>query len=308
MEFGHVEDPEILKRIRFELPAEDPRTVEVLGGEKAGPSLRVFVGAPNWTEPKWAGKIFPVKTPRKDFLKLFSRQFSMIELNATFYRVPDEEGLRVWRDQTPPGFRFCPKFPKLVTHMPWSPETPREISTFCTRIKSLGEWLGTAFLQFPETFPVKGFFDLKRILEHIPPGFPVSVELRHPSWFENQKLIPEVFALLQKRNFGSIITDTSGRRDVLHATPTHQRAFIRFLGNQLHVTDFTRMDAWVERLALWVGQGLQEIYFVPHHVTYENVPELANHFIKGMNARLQLNLPEIRFEKGPEQMDFFSHH
>ncbi|MBL8991999.1 MAG: DUF72 domain-containing protein [Spirochaetia bacterium] len=294
MEFGHVEDIEAVKKIDFSFPHEDPRNAQVLVNAVGG-APRIFVGAPNWTEPKWAGKIIPAKTPKKDFLKHFSRQFSAIELNATFYRVPDEAGLRAWRDLTPPGFKFCPKFPSTVTHRRWSEETPREIETFCTRIRSLGEWLGTSFLQFPETFQIRGLPDLKKILSEIPESFPVFAEFRHGSWFDRQKLIPEVFELLRERNIGTIITDTSGRRDVLHSTLTDRRAFVRFLGNDLHASDFTRIDTWVLRLTDWVKRGLKEIYFMPHHHTYENVPELANDFIVKMNRSLGLALPEIRF-------------
>lgn len=303
MEFGHVEDIEAVKKIAFALPPEDPRNAEILNAAGGG-MPKVFVGAPNWTEPKWAGKIIPPKTPKKDFLKFFSRQFTAIELNATFYRVPDEAGLKTWREMTPPGFKFCPKFPASVTHRKWSDETPREIETFCGRIASLGEWLGTSFLQFPETFQVKGFPDLKKILEKIPGGFPVFVEFRHSSWFDQQKLIPEVFELLRAKKIGTIMTDTSGRRDVLHSTLSDRRAFVRFLGNDLHASDFTRIDGWIERLSEWAKRGLEEIYFMPHHHTYVNVPELADDFIAKMNRSLGLSLPKIRFLSRESQMEF----
>lgn len=293
MEFGHVEKVEEIKKIDFSLPPEDARNAQVL--KDGGGVPKIFIGAPNWTEPEWAGKIIPAKTPKKDFLKFFSRQFSAIELNATFYRVPDEAGLKAWRDQTPPGFKFCPKFPSTVTHRRWSNETALEIKTFCSRVASLVEWLGTSFLQFSDHFQIKGLPDLQKILAEIPESFPVFAEFRHASWFDKQRLVPEVYELLGERKIGTIITDTSGCRDVLHSTLTDRRAFVRFLGNDLHASDFTRIDSWILRLTDWARRGIEEIYFMPHHHTYVNVPELADDFIVKMNRSLGLNLPRIRF-------------
>jgi len=64
-----------------------------------------------------------------------------------------------------------------------------------------------------------------------------------------------------KNNLTLLLTDTAGRRDVLHQRLTSKTAFIRFVANDLHATDYKRMDEWITRLKNWIDNGLEEIYF-----------------------------------------------
>ena len=88
----------------------------------------------------------------------------------------------------------------------------------------------------------------------------------------------------------SIITDTAGRRDVMHMKLTTPKAFIRFVGNSLHPTDFKRIDDWVERIAIWLDQGLQTLYFFMHQHDELFSPEASKYLIDELNKKCKLKL------------------
>jgi hypothetical protein len=74
-----------------------------------------------------------------------------------------------------------------------------------------------------------------------------------PDWFGKDAIREELFTTLKEINMGAVITDTSGRRDCAHMHLTIPKAFIRYVGNSLHPTDYTRTDAWIERMKLLAG-------------------------------------------------------
>ena len=106
-------------------------------------------------------------------------------------------------------------------------------------------------------------------------ALPLSVEVRHESWFENTDTLGDFMELLSRYNVAAVITDVAGRRDVCHMGVTTDKVLIRFVGNGLHPTDFTRIDEWVERLKGWFEKGLSEAYFFTHEPDNVLAPEMA---------------------------------
>ena len=107
--------------------------------------------------------------------------------------------------------------------------------------------------------------------------------------------------MLERNNVGSVITDASGRRDCVHMRLTTPTAFIRFQGNDLHPTDYTRVDAWIQRIKIWVEQGAKKIYFFMHQNEEINSPEMCKYVVEQLNKHCNANLPELRFaEQGIE--------
>ena len=87
-----------------------------------------------------------------------------------------------------------------------------------------------------------------------------------------------------------VITDTSGRRDCVHMKLTAPVAFVRFVGNNLHPTDFTRIDNWVDHIKTWIDKGLREIYFYIHNHDEINSPELCKYAIEQFNRKCGMSL------------------
>ncbi|WP_457825646.1 DUF72 domain-containing protein, partial [Staphylococcus aureus] len=79
--------------------------------------------------------------------------------------------------------------------------------------------------------------------------------VRHPDWFAKESIRDEMMTFLKVHNMGIVITDTSGRRDCAHMYLTVPKTFIRYVGNSLHATDYTRVDAWIARMKYWIERG-----------------------------------------------------
>ncbi len=105
---------------------------------------------------------------------------------------------------------------------------------------------GTDKVLSPKTINTIEAF-IKSILKYIK----LFIELRNPEWYADKIAFNDVFSKLQENKVGSIITDASGRRDCVPMYLSTPEAFIRFVGNSLHPTDYTRVDEWVKRIQQW---------------------------------------------------------
>ena len=145
------------------------------------------------------------------------------------------------------------------------------------------------FLQLPPNYDSSKINDLLDFCDEVALSR-CAIELRHESWFKNEEIIKHICNYFYKNNITLLLTDTSGRRDVLHQRLTTKTAFIRFVANDLHPTDYKRMDEWITRLKHWIDNGLEELYFFMHTPTHELMPELVIYFVTEFNKRTGLNV------------------
>ena len=136
-----------------------------------------YVGASGFSYPTWKPGFYPAGTPARGFLRAYAERLPSVELNATFYRLPAEEQLRAWAEQTPPSFRFAVKMSRRITHF----GDLSLVGTFCERVHALGERLGPILVQLPPTRPRDdGWLELFRASAD--PALRYAFEFRHPSW------------------------------------------------------------------------------------------------------------------------------
>ncbi|OJY90642.1 MAG: hypothetical protein BGP13_19660 [Sphingobacteriales bacterium 40-81] len=283
MQFGKVSNP---GKVDFTLPKDAPETVALLKSFKNDKPFEVYVGCAKWNRSDLKG-FYPRGT--KDELSYYSRQFNCIELNATFYKMPDVKQVETWKNKTPEGFKFFPKVTDLITHYRRLINVQEPVENFCKAISNFEEKLGTAFLQLHDNFAPKDFERLKSVLENFPKGIPLAVEVRNEAWFNDKKISKAFGNLLEKLRMTNIIVDTAGRRDMLHMRLTTPAAFIRYVGAN-HPSDITRLDDWIVHIAKWRKAGLQRLYFFVHQNIEKESPLLAAHFIKEMNRVFKLDL------------------
>ena len=283
MDFGRLPD---LRYVDFRLPPDHPETAQVLARAQATapkpPGL--YVGCPIWTNKEWLGSYFPLGAKDPDFLHYYARQFNSIELNTTHYRIPDAPTVRRWREAVGPGFKFCPKLPRSISHERELYNVEALTLTFTRAMQELGDNLGTCFLQLPPHFSPDLLPRLERFLLDWPLEIPLAVELRHPRWFSDHALADSFFATLEALNKTLVVTDVAGRRDVLVQRLTTPTAFIRLNGHGLVGSDFARADAWAERLASWYAQGLHTAYIFIHQKDVRHAPIWAQHFLGRVHA------------------------
>ena len=294
MEFGRVSVEE-LDSINFTLPAEPAFNGQVLKGKRVA-SPKVYLGCAKWGRTEWVGKIYPLKTKEKDFLDHYVKHYNSIELNATHYKIYGAAGIAKWAAKTgDKDFMFCPKMYQGITHR--GSLLNREFITteFLRGIVAFEKHLGPVFVQVSDAFTVKRKEELFTFLRSLPTDMQFFLEVRHPDWFGKEAVRDELFAFLRSINMGIVITDTSGRRDCAHMHLTIPKAFIRYVGNSLHKTDYTRVDEWIERMQFWLDNGLEELYFFMHMHDEAFSPELTVYMVDKMNAACQLALGKPTF-------------
>ena len=283
MKFGRVENPEI---VDFTLPRDHPDTQSVL---KANPSneTSIYVGCAKWNRADLKG-FYPRGT--KDELEYYAQQFNSIELNATFYRIFPPEQFQKWAERTPNEFRFFPKLNQEISH--WkrlNSESMAVVDRYLYSVINLKEKLGCLFLQMNSNFAPKDFDRVVAFIESWPKEIPLAVEFRHSGWYNDKTVSENLYKLFEENNISNIITDTAGRRDLMHMRLTNSRAFIRYVGAN-HKSDYARLDDWVERLNEWKDSGIKEIDFFIHQNIEKESPLLSTYLIKRLNSELGTDL------------------
>ncbi|XOV95301.1 MAG: DUF72 domain-containing protein [Bacteroidota bacterium] len=281
MKFGTVERPDL---VDFSLPHTHRDTYQVLKQSDNEP-LEVFVGCAKWNKQDLKG-FYPRGT--KDELPYYSRQFNSIEMNTTFYHFPRREQVKIWKDKTPDGFKFFPKITNTISHFKQLKEVKDLLNAYCEEILHFEEKLGMVFLQLHGNFSPKRIDRLERALIDFPVEVPLSVEVRHPEWFESPAN-DQLYDFLKKYHKANIIVDTAGRRDMLHMRLSTSSAFIRWVGAN-HESDYTRLDEWIEVIKDWKSAGLERLYFFVHQNIEKESPLLSAYFIRKLNDVIGVNL------------------
>lgn len=305
MKFGKLPD---ISSVDFSLPKDPGENASVLAKTKdVEAALAVYVGCTGWSMPEWVGKVYPPGTKTKGFLEAYGKQFNTIELNTTHYRIPTLELIQRWYQSTPADFKFCPKIPQTISHSRNLGLGGEQIPMFCEAVQGLEEKLGCCFMQLPPYFGVDRLEKLETFLSAWPSHIPLAIELRHESWFTEEESSRGLFELLERTDTATVLTDVAGRRDVLHMRLTKGVGMIRFVGNDLHPTDYERIDDWVSRLSLWRDQGLREMYIFTHEPDNLKAPELADYLVRLLKkeAAIQTRGPEFYASDQGEQMSLF---
>jgi uncharacterized protein YecE (DUF72 family) len=287
MKFGSIENHE---GIDFSLPPDHPATIAIFSKNKTNKPLSVYVGCAKWNRTDLKN-FYPRGT--KDELSYYSTQFNSIELNATFYSMPQSSQVEIWKDKTPDEFKFFPKISQRISHLRRLNNVQQLTEEYCDAISHFDNKLGMVFLQLRNNFGTKNYDRLVNFIEHFPKAIPLAVELRNTEWFNNPSFSSEIYQLFERNNITNVIVDTAGRRDLLHMRMTTPVVFVRYVGSNNQVIDRSRLDEWVVRLKSWTEQGLRDINFFIHQNIEIESPLLSAYFIEKLNNELgvELKLP-----------------
>lgn len=274
MEFGKARK---LKEIDFSLAPLDSRN----SYHHKDKDFKIHLGAPAWGCDAWRGKLYPLRCKPQDYLYHYSRELNAIELNSTFYGIPRSEITKRWISRIPSEFRFCPKVPRQISHeaLPASATGWKSsLNKYCDFVSELGHHAGPSFLQLSPEFSPNSLVHLEAFLKSWPKDFQLQIELRHPNFFSNRHLITRVYDLFREHQVGCVITDVAGKRELSHASLPNSCLFVRFIGNDLHETDFSRIKSWISRISDYRQEGLTEVFFFIHEPDDVHAPELLNFF------------------------------
>jgi uncharacterized protein YecE (DUF72 family) len=155
---------------------------------------RHWVGTSGWSYQTWRGLVYPRGLKPVDWLAHYARRLATVELNASFYRLPQERAVAAWAERTPEGFLFAVKAWRAITHMRRLQGCEDLLERFFARMAGLGGKAGPALFQLPPHFAA----DLGRLegfLAGLPQGRRYVFEFRDPSWHD-----PAVYDLLRRAN------------------------------------------------------------------------------------------------------------
>lgn len=179
------------------------------------------IGTSGWVYSDWRARFYPKKLPHARWLSHYADHFDTVEINGSFYRLPEATTFEGWREQVPAGFCFAVKFSRFGTHMKRLLGAKETIGRFLERAIHLGPRLGPILVQLPPRFHA----DPERLDEFLswaPADFRWAVEVRDPSW-----LCEPVYDVLARQRVALVVHDLlPNHPDV----PTTNWSYYRFHG------------------------------------------------------------------------------
>jgi uncharacterized protein YecE (DUF72 family) len=146
--------------------------------------MKINVGTSGFAYKEWKGKFYPEKISPKELLRSYSSRLSTVEINNTFYHMPNGTVLASWADQVGGDFVFALKAPQVITHMKRLRHVSSETGYLFKSLSVLEKKLGPVLFQFPESFHADRIV-LKDFLDLIPPNKLCAFEFRSPSWLDD---------------------------------------------------------------------------------------------------------------------------
>ena len=164
--------------------------------------MNLLVGTSGYSYKEWKGNFYPEKLPAKDMLAYYATRLPAVEINNTFYRLPQKTVLENWKDQVPENFRFSVKASQRITHFKRLNGVADETKYLLETAAALGERLGPVLFQLPPNMK-KDLPRLEAFLQNLPADTKATWEFRHPTWLED-----DVLELLSRHNQPLCISDT----------------------------------------------------------------------------------------------------
>lgn len=162
----------------------------------------IWTGTSGYNYPEWKGTFYPADLSAKKMLPDHAARFPTVEINYTFYRMPNEKLVGGWAEATPSPFKLTLKAPRRITHDSRLKHCGPLVQAFCGVAGTLGDKLGALLFQLPPGSK-KDLAVFDAFLDELPPKVCAAFEFRHPSWFDE-----EVFERLARRNLALCIADS----------------------------------------------------------------------------------------------------
>lgn len=148
--------------------------------------MRYYIGCSGWSYTAWQGPFYPHNMENSSWLHYYSRVFDYVEIDSSFYRVPNVFMVNNWSKKTPKDFKFTAKFPKVITHEKRLKEVDEELVLFFEAIGGLSDKILALLIQLPPSLQIKeGLDNLRELVPQLDNRFRYAIEVRHRSWFQD---------------------------------------------------------------------------------------------------------------------------
>src|SRR5215813_12537967 len=110
----------------------------------------LFVGTSGYSYKEWKGSFYPEKFAAKDMLPYYAERLKAVELNNTFYRLPQRSMVESWKSQVPENFRFSVKASQVITHYRRLKDAGEQTRAMLETVSALGNRLGAVIFRLRE--------------------------------------------------------------------------------------------------------------------------------------------------------------
>jgi uncharacterized protein YecE (DUF72 family) len=206
-------------------------------------SPSILIGCSGWQYRHWRGGFYPASVPLNRWFDYYGDRFNSVEINNTFYRLPEAATFASWATRAPAGFKFAVKASRYLTHMKKLKDPAEPVELFFSRAARLGRSLGPVLYQLPPRWPVQ-LDRLGTFLKALPRRRQHAIEFRDPTWYRD-----DVFTLLERRRVALCLHDMHGSASGKIAVGPF--AYVRFHGPQKYAGRYPDrvLDDWADWLA-----------------------------------------------------------
>jgi len=229
--------------------------------------MKLHVGTSGYSYKEWKGNFYPEDLPAKEMLSYYSRRLPAVEINNTFYRLPQPSMIENWKEQVPARFRFSIKAAQRITHIKRLKNCADETKYLLETASLLEERLGVVLFQLPPNSK-KDAERLKGFLALLPSNTRAAFEFRHESWFDDETL-----ELLRARNCALVVSDTD-EKPLAEIVSTAAWGYLR-----LRRTTYAEPDLveWMKRVR---EQKWKDAFVFFKHEDEGVGPKLAGQFLE----------------------------
>jgi uncharacterized protein YecE (DUF72 family) len=229
--------------------------------------MKLHVGTSGYSYKEWKGSFYPEKLPAKEMLSYYASKLSAVELNNTFYRMPQQAMVESWKSQVPDDFRFSVKASQRITHFKRLQDVDADTKYLLETVGALKEKLGVVLYQLPPNMK-KDLERLRNFVKNLPAEIRGAFEFRHPTWFDD-----EVLEVLKNQNLALCISDTDDL-PVTHIDRTADWGYLR-----LRRVNYSKDDLaeWSARIK---AQNWTTAFVFFKHEDEGTGPRLAGEFME----------------------------
>ncbi len=230
--------------------------------------MQLFVGTSGYSYKEWKGTFYPEDLSAAKMLSFYANHFSTVEINNTFYRMPDPKTVGKWASEVPDGFTFVLKAPQRITHQKKLIDCADDVHALFEAAESLGPKLGPVLFQLPP-FLKKDAARLCSFIGILPKEQRVAFEFRHESWVDD-----EIVATLRERDAAMCLSDTDEVTDPASVVvPSATWGYLR-----LRRTEYqgTQLEDWRTRIE---SQPWSAAYVFFKHEDEGKGPAFAKRFL-----------------------------
>jgi uncharacterized protein YecE (DUF72 family) len=149
--------------------------------------LQYYIGCSGWSYSAWKGPFYPSNMDNSsDWLSYYASVFDYVEIDSSFYRMPNLFTVKNWLKKTPENFKFTAKFPKVITHDKHLKDVSRELEYFHQSMLPLRDKILALLIQLPPSLKItEGLDNLRQVVLELDTKFRYAVEVRDRSWFQD---------------------------------------------------------------------------------------------------------------------------